>query len=269
MAHRIIEKVFFTVVTCVVLCNCNTDIEPDLLPNSTIGLFRVDSIHHIGVISLEQGDTSDYTEIYLYENNRLVEIQNYQNEYNKVYYYHDAIISSRRWFSLLSKQFTQLDSFVYSNSGNLVKVLTFTRLSDNKLESNGEVTLFYDNKGQLINKEHFNLFGTIKYEYSWKSGNMVTEKSYELGSNQEGEIWSFEYDNFDNYEYLNVVDIDVPISKNNILSASKIKGPNYDVHSRVEKVIEYNEWKLPSSIIIDYYGFGGTTRSLEIYYSKL
>ncbi|HFA49651.1 MAG TPA: hypothetical protein ENJ95_11625 [Bacteroidetes bacterium] len=207
----------------------------------------------------------DYITEYVYENNRIVGINNFLDRYDKRYTYTDGKVSERAYFDLNKNRVVAVDSFIYKPNGQL-KEKKHYQTDENGLKIYRRKTKFYfGDNGKIKKSEDYRIPEnelTFTHEYIWESGNIVRHKCYfEDGSSLSNIEEIFEYDQGQNHLALCIADIDEPQSKNNFsdMELSDFIG-NYDGIFKIENEFEYNDDNLPEKIICSKRGVFDTFR---------
>lgn len=229
------------------------DIEPYQIDKPIPESVKVKSIEYkirSDIMSLNR----EYEEEYIYEEGKLIEIKKYQGRYNKIYRYLGEELQSRNLFDLEDNKLLAIDSFVYDYDDLLHGTLHYQIDENDNSQLRRKTEFYHNNAGQLIKAQYYRMpenEKTFTKEYIWQDSNVVNYRYYYVDENSTINIEEVsEYDQSLNHQCLNIVDIDEPISINNVVSMklSDYIG-NYDGILAYANEIEYNEHDLPTQII--------------------
>lgn len=165
----------------------------------------------------------DYISDYIYEDDKLVEITNYNKFFNAWYTYDGDKVSSRLkiYRDHLNIHGEYRDSFLYAPNGLLDEKWSYSywygTWSFNRIER-----FYHNTDGKIIKMETYNpAGGPASYikEYEWENGNIIKYKWYKLGGGSPNIEAFYEYDQSNNHLQLNIVDVDEPTSNNRLVRA--------------------------------------------------
>ncbi len=235
------------------LLSCKKEIEPYSIEKPIDDSIRIESIFY--KIRNGYGDLyNDYTVSYVYESGKIKEIKNYLNRYNKIYEYESGLVINRKYYEIDEEKIVAIDSFLYDQN-NLLKQVFGYSLDENKTQTLWRVRKFsHDSYGKIIKTEDYRMPENEKSfirEYSWEDQNVNKYKYYHSDETSIVNIEEFyEYDQSFNYQCLEIVDIDQPISVNNLsnMTLNDYLGQYEGIYS-IENQFEYNDNDLPIKIV--------------------